>query len=215
MNVVYAGPQETGEQFTGRFASTSNSTTSPINRISLNETLVPWDELAHYVANGMIDDACIDGPSTNLYGASTANFDVANTRRLFDNYVDFVHNNPLAATTLVFNEIFGQQAVQAQPEEETAVGNRPHMAVLTLAQAIYTDESVAEVGDAWARNWRDQLFEPEHSGYDQPAVYLNYAHGDEAPEAFYGWEPWRLERLRSLKEKYDPQGFFNSYHPFN
>lgn len=175
--------------------------------------MVPWDVLPHVVANGMIDDACIDGPSTNLYGASTANFDVANNRRLFDNYVTFVQQNPLAAVTLVFNEIFGQQAVQAQPAEDTSVGNRGQMTVLTLAQAVYTNESVAAAGDKWARDWRDQLFEPEHSGYDRPAVYLNYAHGDEAPEAFYGYEPWRLERLRSLKEKYDPRGFFNSYHP--
>ncbi len=202
-----------GEQFTGLFATTADTATRTISRLSLNETVVPWDELPHFVANGMIDDACIDGPSTNLYGASSASFDVANTRRLFDNYVAFVRENPLAAQTLVFNEIFGQKAVQAQPAEHTSVGNRGLANVLTLAQAVYTDQSVAEVGDIWAREWRDQLFEPEHSGYDRPAVYLNYAHGDEAPEAFYGYEPWRLERLQNLKKKYDPRGFFDSYHP--
>lgn len=210
--MVYAGPRETGERFTNLFA-TNNSTTNPINRTFLNETVVPWDVLPHVVANGMIDDACIDGPSTNLYGSSEANFDVANTRRLFDDYVAFVQQNPLAAVTLVFNEIFGQTAVQAQPAEDTSVGNRAYMNVLTLAQAVYTDESVAAAGDAWARNWRDSQFDPEISGYERPAVYLNYAHGDEAPEAFYGYEPWRLERLRDLKKKYDPRGFFNSYHP--
>ena len=61
------------------------------------------------VANGMIAEACVDGPSTNLYGASTASFDVANTRRQFDAYVAWVRDHPLAAPTLVFNEILISQ----------------------------------------------------------------------------------------------------------
>lgn len=39
-------------------------------------------------------------------------------------------------------------------------------------------------------------------------AYVNYAIGDESNEAVYGYEKWRLERLRGLKKKYDPQGRF-------
>jgi hypothetical protein len=35
-------------------------------------------------------------------------------------------------------------------------------------------------------------------------AYVNYARGDENPEALYGYEKWRLERLRALKRKFDP-----------
>ncbi|RYO89433.1 hypothetical protein DL766_003266 [Monosporascus sp. MC13-8B] len=214
LNVVYAGPREIGEKYAARFATSApNSTDYPITRVSINETLIAWDELPHVVANGLIDLACIDGSAKNVYSSSTAQFDIPHTRQLFDAYVAFVEENPLAVLSLVFYEVFGQQGVLAQRPEDTSVGNRESANVLILIQAIYTDPSVAEAGDAWAREWRDQLFEPEHSGYDRPAVYVNYAHGDEAREAIYGYEPWRLERLRRLKQRYDPRGYFDSYHP--
>lgn len=44
-------------------------------------------------------------------------------------------------------------------------------------------------------------------------TYVNYASSDETPEMLYGYEPWRLERLRNLKSEYDPKGKFNFYNP--
>ena len=47
------------------------------------------------------------------------------------------------------------------------------------------------------------------------SAYINYAHGDEPLEAIYGYEPWRLERLRSLKKQYDPDFRFKFYNPIS
>ena len=33
----------------------------------------------------------------------------------------------------------------------------------------------------------------------EPHSYVNYAYGGEGPEAWYGKEPWRLEKLLKLK----------------
>lgn len=44
-------------------------------------------------------------------------------------------------------------------------------------------------------------------------TYVNYAHGDESLEEVYGYETWRLARLRALKVKYDPLGRFGFYEP--
>jgi FAD/FMN-containing dehydrogenase len=44
-------------------------------------------------------------------------------------------------------------------------------------------------------------------------VYANYALGDEANEVVYGDEPWRQEKLLTLKKRYDPKGVFNAYNP--
>lgn len=53
----------------------------------------------------------------------------------------------------------------------------------------------------------------EGSGYDQLVAYVNYADGDETLEEVYGHEPWRMRKLKGLKEKYDPRGVFNFYVP--
>ncbi|KAL8752086.1 MAG: hypothetical protein Q9184_005850, partial [Pyrenodesmia sp. 2 TL-2023] len=44
-------------------------------------------------------------------------------------------------------------------------------------------------------------------------AYVNYASGSETLEQMYGYEPWRLERLRGLKQKYDPENRFRFYNP--
>ncbi len=51
------------------------------------------------------------------------------------------------------------------------------------------------------------------SGSAEMHSYVNYAHGDESLQAMYGFEGWRLERLRGLKEVYDPEGKFGFYAP--
>ncbi|RYP28694.1 hypothetical protein DL767_007091 [Monosporascus sp. MG133] len=211
VNIVYAGTREEGDRFTARFATNSNSTGAHIERLFLNVTMAPWDQIIHVAAGGMIDHACTQGPHYNVYSTSMARFDIAQQREIYDSYVDFVRANPLAIGSLILYEIFGQRAVVEQPAEDTAVGNRHLGNILAILQTTYTDVSVEPAADAWVRSWRDQIIDPQHSGYDNQAVYVNYAHGDEPLEAMYGYEPWRLERLRSLKQRYDPHGFFNHY----
>ena len=63
----------------------------------------------------------------------------------------------------------------------------------------------------WSNATRD-LFNGGQPG--RPVVtYVNYAMGSESLESMYGYEPWRLERLRDLKSKYDPQNRFRYYNP--
>lgn len=46
-------------------------------------------------------------------------------------------------------------------------------------------------------------------GQKEKFTYVNYAFGNEAVENWYGYEQWRLDRLRALKQKYDPLGRFS------
>lgn len=56
------------------------------------------------------------------------------------------------------------------------------------------------------------------SGYGRLQQYVNYGNTtstmQDPPEALYGYEPWRLERLRALKKRYDPDNVFRWYQPF-
>lgn len=55
----------------------------------------------------------------------------------------------------------------------------------------------------------------EGSGDDRLHAYVNYAAGRESLEELYGFEGWRLERLRALKKLYDPHNRFKYYLPVN
>lgn len=51
------------------------------------------------------------------------------------------------------------------------------------------------------------------SGFAKPAVYVNYANGWEGSGAIYGYEEWRVEKLKDPKRRWDPEGMFSTYHP--
>ena len=77
----------------------------------------------------------------------------------------------------------------------------------------YQDPAHEEIFDAWLSAQQDRWIET--SGFDGLRQYVNYGHGSkDPPEALYGHEPWRLEKLRKLKEELDPEGLFNGYQPF-
>jgi len=47
----------------------------------------------------------------------------------------------------------------------------------------------------------------------KPRSYVNYGQGNETLQALYGYESWRLDRLKGLKRKYDPKGQFSFFAP--
>ena len=67
-----------------------------------------------------------------------------------------------------------------------------------------------EVADTWGK----EAWDLWNAGQD-PQVYVNYAigHPYETLESIYGYEAWRLDRLRGLKAKYDPNNSFRFYVP--
>ena len=107
-------------------------------------------------------------------------------------------------------EVFGQAAALAVPEEASAYGTRRFDKILTLITITFTDLSLSDVIDEWAKAQRDLLFST--SGYDKDHVYMNYAHGDEGLHAIYGYDSERINKLQRIKSKYDPKDVFNGYH---
>lgn len=65
--------------------------------------------------------------------------------------------------------------------------------------------------DTWKRRF------VETSGYGELHQYVNYGNTTstmrDPPGALYGYESWRLEKLRGLKRRYDPGNFFRWYQP--
>ncbi|KAK5628284.1 hypothetical protein RRF57_003999 [Xylaria bambusicola] len=213
LSIVYPGGIESGHHYADLFASTpANDSHHPINRVLINETAVPWSQLDFVASNGTIAAACKKGLRQNTYTASLRAFNLSTFVELYAAYRSFIVANPTASLSSMVFEVFGQQAVDSRASESSAFPHRGKINVLALLEMIYEDDAVAEVSDDFGQTWRDVLLRPEVSGYERPAVYQNYAHGDEPLAAVYGYETWRQEKLTALKRKFDPHEMFSGYH---
>ncbi len=76
---------------------------------------------------------------------------------------------------------------------------------------INADSPLQDFVKDWARETRDMWNAGQAKR--QPTTYMPYAVGYESLESMYGYEPWRLARLRALKAKYDPNNRFRYYNP--
>lgn len=80
--------------------------------------------------------------------------------------------------------------------------------LLTYAANKSLDAGAKRIGD----EIKSALFEGKK---DKNIAYVNYARGDESLEELYGWEPWRLQKLRRLKREHDPHNRFRFYAPIS
>ncbi|KAL8882006.1 MAG: hypothetical protein Q9198_000914 [Flavoplaca austrocitrina] len=86
---------------------------------------------------------------------------------------------------------------------------------LTLTRAFSTQYHHSPANAALATKYgrqARQLF-VEGASPMRLNAYSNYANGDETLEEIYGYEPWRLEKLRRLKREWDPDGRFRFFNP--
>lgn len=76
--------------------------------------------------------------------------------------------------------------------------------------AVPAGSDLREPAEEWAKQTYDIW-----NGDLPPNTYVNYAGGHpyETLESLYGYEPWRLDRLRELKAKYDPSNSFGFFVP--
>jgi hypothetical protein len=72
---------------------------------------------------------------------------------------------------------------------------------------VFDNQTKDDVVDDFLNASRNKL--ASVSGFDPPVVYVNFAHGDEGPAAWYGQR--NLERLGRLKQIWDPKRLFSFY----
>ncbi|KAK4194682.1 hypothetical protein QBC40DRAFT_290294 [Triangularia verruculosa] len=174
---------------------------------------VDYPELSPSLGYGAEQYACqTDGRGNRLLrGIDVDQYDVKSLRKWYDAFAATVMTEPTFQTSFCILEGYSTQAVQAVPDKSTAYALRGER--LLLAPAIFWQKGNATL-DEKARKWSKEMYLAA-SGSAKKKSYVNYAHGDEPVEALYGYEPWRLEKLRKVKKQYDPQGKFGFFNPIN
>ena len=152
-------------------------------------------------------------PVKNFYAANVKSYDIPTMRYFFDDWKEMNEKYDGNAMFSVMFETFPQQGVRAKKHDATAYPWRDGSDHFLMMEAGSKDHSNEGVFDEFLSRHQDAWIKT--SGYGRLQQYINYGHGSkDHPEALYGYEPWRLERLRALKEQLDPEGWFNGYQPF-
>ncbi|KFA73027.1 hypothetical protein S40288_03257 [Stachybotrys chartarum IBT 40288] len=204
MNIVYIGPEEEGRAYAQPFIDLS------VNSV---ESILTWVDLPTQGSGGFNNVQCVPGRRNDLYGQTIATIDKESVLEMTQSLTTLIQENPLLNASSFLIESFPVQRLDAIPKRSSAFPHRGHVDHYFEILVSFTDDSVSEVGDNWAREWRNHFSQPEVSGWDSWVIYQNYAHGDEPPSILYGTERWRQARLTALKNTYDPHGFFDGYHP--
>ena len=140
-------------------------------------------------------------------------YDPPSQRLAFDIFSNFTQKFPAFNNSLFLFEGYSLQGVQNIESDSTAF---PHREGNLLVAPLIIYEPGDKAREAQGIRFGEYLRQIVYhgSGQDRMFSYVNYALGNEGPEAWYGYEGWRLERLRGLKDKYDPERRFNFYAPF-
>ena len=109
-------------------------------------------------------------------------------------------------------EDYATAGVRKRDNSATAFGFRQD---LILAAPLIIYEPTDGARDVAVEKLGNQLREiiREGTGSNELHTYVNYAHGTEGPKSWFGYEPERQNRLKALKNKYDPNGKFSFYAP--
>jgi len=117
-----------------------------------------------------------------------------------DTILTFCAQSPSPRTVIVL-EHNGDGAMSRVAAEETAFGHR-NLPYNLLVTSIWTDAADAERNIRWTREFMEAM-----KPFMADAVYVNYL-GDEGEERVRRAYGAKYERLRALKDKYDPTNFF-------
>lgn len=159
-------------------------------------------------------NACLPGKTWLRFPASTVEYNIPTMRKAYDIFASFPAK--LAVHSSIITEAYSTHGVQAVKAASTAVPDRGNYLLLAAFICYEPEAGKEEQADEQAvrlgKEARRVLAEGagEKKGLDS---YVNYSFGDEGMEAWYGWEEWRLEKLRELKRVWDPKGRFGWYCP--
>jgi hypothetical protein len=151
----------------------------------------------------------VKGGNKPVWAASIPSLHGPSMSSIWELYIAFINEHKDGGMTgVMFEGYSGKKMQQLGTDIETA-GAFPHrhLRYHGLLLSNYTDPGTEQAAKAWGEKGREIL---RSSAGGKKNVYVNFATGDEEKENMYGD---RLGRVRELKAKWDPEGWFGHYHP--
>ncbi|KAF5602429.1 fad binding domain protein [Fusarium subglutinans] len=200
---AYAGPASEAERILRPF--------NAIDAIKDEMGDVPYPEIP--VRQNTDISNCVSA-RFSLASVMLQTWNITTERALYTHFMRNVALYPdLAATARLYYEGYAHRGVQAVDSASTAYPHRDEYHIAFFATVVPEGSSSLGPAEKWAREARDMWYAGAPTR--KPATYINYASGNkyESLKSIYGYESWRLARLRKLKAKYDPNNRFRFYVP--
>ncbi|KAF4966871.1 hypothetical protein FSARC_5484 [Fusarium sarcochroum] len=175
-----------------------------IGPINVNAGAVPMPDLAAITI--MSDDsvACAKGATALRFPIGLKTYDAPALRKVYEEISEVSKRIPELAGSFFLLEGYSTHGVKAVDANNSAFPHRDDEILVTSAIIYKPNSTLNALAQEHGKNLRQYLLEasgdPEHL-----RAYVNYAHGDESLEEMYGHEPWRIEKLKELKKKWDPE----------
>ncbi|KAI1250958.1 hypothetical protein MGN70_008019 [Eutypa lata] len=169
--------------------------------------LARWTNIA--LESGPCQKAGLANPRFPIY---IEKYNVEAQKLAYDAFAAGVQGNSSFSASIFMFEAYPVQGVQAIDSDSTAFAFRSDS---ILAAPLITYTPAGEELDKQASELGNTLrgIVHEGSGREELHAYVNYAYGNESPQNWYGYEPWRQDRLAALKKQYDPEGRFSFFAP--
>lgn len=172
---------------------------------------VPYPLLPKITVSANDDPPCQRRGVAMSFPIDLKSYNVPALRLVYDAFSDIMQRVPAFNESVFLLEGYSVQGVQAVPAATTAFPHRSQNLLLSPVIYYQVNSSLDAQAEEFGRYSRSLL--KAGSGSPEQHSYVNYAHGDESLEEVYGYEPWRLQKLRWLKKKYDPKNNFGFYEP--
>ncbi|KAF3769586.1 FAD-binding domain-containing protein [Cryphonectria parasitica EP155] len=182
--------------------------------VASTEGQVPYDQISNVSGTGVASPLCAHGTQRMQFSCDLLTYNVTTNREMYELYRNMTLAEPsLVATSVVF-ESYSLQGIKAVPGNSTAYPHRGDNLIWSQVIAYDYDPGLDATAIAWGEQARQLIRDGQPPG-EEFNVYVNYAFGGETLESVYGYETWRLEKLRALKKEWDPQGKFSYYMPIS
>ncbi|MCJ1478900.1 hypothetical protein MMC13_007584 [Lambiella insularis] len=203
VTIYYIGTQDQAARYVTPYHA--------LGPISFQEDTVPYPDVASSTGTGTDDFFCAFGYNRIQFPIGLEVYNITSNRAAYEYYAQVTRDNPALNSSLVLFEGYSVEGVKAVNAASTAYPHRTDNILVAILGTYRPNPSLDDTAIAWSKGTRDMLYAGEPGR--ELTVYVNYAFGNESLESMYGYEPWRLDKLRSLKTMYDPNGRFGYYNP--
>lgn len=176
-------------------------------------TSITYDQIHKALGFGAESFAC--GKKTNqaISGVALHRWNIPALYKTYSLFSSLTADKRFANSAVLL-ESYGIVAVSSVDAKSTAVPpeerERP---ILTSAVIHYEgdEEATKRESAEWLKRITDGLY--KGVGRGQRHAYVNYANGNETLAEVYGREAWRVDKLKDLKARWDPENRFRWYNP--